>query len=41
MAEGPDGSIYVTASHIPEMLSWQGPGVARSELFRFRPGGPA
>ena len=38
MAEGPDGAIYVTSSHIPQMKSWQGPGVARTELFRFRPG---
>lgn len=37
MAEGPDGSIYVTASHILEMLSWQGSGVTQSQLFRFRP----
>jgi sugar lactone lactonase YvrE len=37
MAEGPDGAIYVTASHIPEMKMWQGPGVAQTELFRFRP----
>jgi sugar lactone lactonase YvrE len=38
MAEGPDGAIYVTASHIPQMLAWQGPGVAQTQLFRFRPG---
>ncbi len=37
LAQGPDGMLYVTASHIPEMKAWQGPGVARSELFRFRP----
>ena len=37
MAEGPDGFIYVTASHIPQMLAWQGPGVTRTQLFRFRP----
>jgi sugar lactone lactonase YvrE len=37
MAEGPDGSIYVTASHIPQMMAWQGPGVTRTQLFRFRP----
>ena len=37
MAEGPDGSLYVTASHIPRMKSWQGPGVTRTQLFRFRP----
>ena len=37
MAEGPDGAIYVTASHIPEMKAWQGPGVAQSQLFRFHP----
>ncbi len=37
MAEGPDGAIYVTASHIPEMKMWQGPGVTHTELFRFRP----
>lgn len=35
MAEGPDGSIYVTASHIPEMKMWQGPGVTQTQLFRF------
>ena len=39
MAEGPDGAIYVTASHIPEMKSWQGPGVKQSQLFRFKPTG--
>ncbi len=38
MAEGPDGSIYVTASHIPQMRTWQGPGVDRTQLFRFKPG---
>ena len=38
MAEGPDGAIYVTASHIPEMLAWQGPGVRQTQLFRFQPG---
>ncbi len=37
MAEGPDGAIYVTASHIPEMKAWQGPGVAQTQLFRFHP----
>ena len=37
MAEGPDGAIYVTASHIPQMLAWQGPGVVQTQLFRFRP----
>ena len=37
MAEGPDGAIYVTASHIPQMKAWQGPGVMRSELYRFHP----
>lgn len=37
MAEGPDGSIYVTASHIPEMKTWQGPGIKQTELFRFKP----
>lgn len=37
MAEGPDGAIYVTASHIPQMLAWQGPGVTQTQLFRFRP----
>ena len=36
MAQGPDGMLYVTASHIPEMKAWQGPGVAQSELFRFK-----
>ena len=29
MAEGPDGAIYVTASHIPEMKAWQGRASAR------------
>ncbi len=38
MAEGPDGFIYVTASHIPEMKAWQGPGVRETQLFRFKPG---
>ena len=38
MAEGPDGAIYVTASHIPQMLAWQGPGVTQTQLFRFQPG---
>ncbi len=37
MAEGADGSLYVTASHIPQMRSWQGPGVAETQLFRFKP----
>ena len=37
MAEGPDGSIYVTASHIPQMKAWQGSGVAQTQLFRFEP----
>lgn len=37
MAEGPDGAIYVTASHIPEMKAWQGPGITETQLFRFRP----
>jgi len=37
MAEGPDRSIYVTASHIPEMKTWQGPGVSQTQLFRFKP----
>ena len=37
MTEGPDGSIYVMASHIPQMLAWQGPGVTQMRLFRFRP----
>ncbi len=37
MAEGPDGTIYVTGSHIPQMKSWQGSGVERSQLFRFKP----
>ena len=37
MAEGADGSIYVTASHIPEMRTWQGPGVKQTQLFRFKP----
>jgi hypothetical protein len=37
MAEGPEGAIYVTASHIPEMKMWQGPGVSQTQLFRFKP----
>ena len=37
MAEGADGLIYVTASHIPRMKAWQGPGVTQTGLFRFRP----
>ena len=37
MAEGPDGMVYVTASHIPEMKMWQGPGITFTQLFRFRP----
>jgi sugar lactone lactonase YvrE len=37
MAEGPDGAIYVTASHIPGMKTWQGPGIAQTQLFRFHP----
>ena len=37
MAEGPDGAIYVTASHIPEMKAWQGPGISQTQLFRFHP----
>ena len=37
MAEGADGSIYVTASHIPQMKAWQGPGVVQTQLFRFKP----
>ena len=37
MAEGADGTLYVTASHIPQMKSWQGPGVTETQLFRFRP----
>jgi sugar lactone lactonase YvrE len=36
LAGSADGWIYVTASHIPEMQAWQGSGVSRSELFRFR-----
>ncbi len=37
MAEGPNGVIYVTASHIPEMKAWRGAGVRQSQLFRFKP----
>ncbi len=37
MAEGPDGSIYVTGSHIPQMKAWQRSGVERTQLFRFKP----
>lgn len=37
MAEGADGTLYVTASHIPQMKSWQGSGVTETQLFRFRP----
>lgn len=40
MAEGPDGAIYVTASHIPQMKTWQASGVARTQLFRFHPSTP-
>ena len=40
MAEGPDGAIYVTASHIPQMRAWQGPGVGQTQLFRFHPSAP-
>ena len=36
MAEGADGSIYVTCSHIPQMKAWQGSGVEHSQLFRFK-----
>ena len=36
MAEGADGTLYVTCSHIPQMKSWQGAGVERSSLFRFK-----
>ena len=41
MAEGPDGAIYVTASHIPQMKAWQGPGISQTQLFRFHPSIPA
>ncbi len=41
MAEGPDGAIYVTASHIPQMKAWQGLGVNQTQLFRFHPATPA
>ena len=37
LAEGPDGSLYVTCSHIPQMKSWQGAGVAQTQLYRFKP----
>ena len=37
MAEGADGSIFVTASHIPHMKAWQGSGVAQTQLFKFKP----
>lgn len=37
LAEGPGGAIYVTASHIPEMKAWQGPGITETQLFRFHP----
>ena len=40
MAEGPDGAIYVTASHIPQMKAWQGPGISQTQLFRFHPSIP-
>ncbi len=38
MAQGPDGAIYVTASHIPQMKTFGGPGVKQTALFRFMPG---
>ena len=38
MAEGADGTLYVTASHIQDMGQWQGAqGVRGTALFRFRP----
>lgn len=37
MAEGPDDTIYVAASHIPETKSWQGDGVWQLRPFRFKP----
>ena len=37
MAEGPDGSIYVTNSNIPKMKNFQGPGVTKTELYKFKP----
>ena len=41
-AEGPDGAIYVTASHIQDMAQWQGAaGVRETALFRFVPPRPA
>ena len=39
MSEGPGGDIYVTASHIPQMKTFGGPGVTQTALFRFKPGG--
>ncbi len=40
MAEGPDGAIYVTASHIPQMKTWQASGIGQTQLFRFHPSAP-
>ncbi len=38
MAEGPDGAIYVTASHIQDMAQFTGkPRQGKTELFRFVP----
>lgn len=37
MAEGPGGSIYVTALHIQQMKARQGSGVGQTQLFRFKP----
>jgi sugar lactone lactonase YvrE len=40
MAEGGDGSIYVTASHIQDMAQFTGaPRQGKTELFRFSPPG--
>ena len=40
MAEGPDGALYVTASHIQDMAQWHDKGATRTTpyaLYRFAP----
>ena len=40
MAEGADGAIYVTASHIQDMAQWHDKGSTRTMpygLWRFKP----
>ena len=43
MAEGPDGSLYVTASHIPDMPWFQAgaPAQVATTLWRFSPSQPS